>query len=116
MGFHSLSKFIGKPVTIFTENIGRGFNDVQYNDYFTGICVSVDTQTIETAHPITGCRNIFFISKIIGISEEQELDPQNPEHQKIISEMKGENLKEDLPLSDSVNIDVDMLNKLVNKD
>jgi hypothetical protein len=120
MSNYKLKDLIGKPVTIFTENIGRNFNDSQYNDYFTGILTSCDSDILETVHPITKCKNLFFIKKIIGICEEQSLDPNNPEHQKIINQMNGSNetieeKNQDLPLSDSINIDVDMLNKLIDK-
>jgi hypothetical protein len=119
MGNYKLKDLIGKPVTIFTENIGRNFNDSQYNDYFTGILTSCDNDILETVHPITKCKNLFFIKNIIGICEEQHLDPDNPEHQKIINQMNGstETIEKDkeLPLSDSINIDVDMLNKLIDK-
>ena len=119
MSNYKLKELIGKPVTIFTENIGRNFNDSQYNDYFTGILTSYDNDVLETVHPITKCINLFFIKNIIGICEEQSLDPDNPEHLKIINQMNGstDTIEKDkeLPLSDSINIDVDMLNKLIDK-
>ena len=74
-----LNYFINKPVTVFTNNTGRKFSDEQFNDYFTGICVSVDEDGIETIHPITGCKNLFLLNSIVGICEEQQLDPENPE-------------------------------------
>lgn len=112
---NKLKFLIDKPVTIFTHNIGRIFTDVQYNDYFTGICTYVNNEIIETVHPITKCKNIFFISNIVGICEEQQLDPSNPEHQKMINEINNSSKKteEDLSLDNSVNIDVDLLSKLV---
>jgi hypothetical protein len=115
-----LKYFIGKPVTIFTNNIGRNFTEVQYNDYFTGICKAIDGDGVETVHPITNCKNFFFFNNIIGICEEQQLDPNNPDHQKVIKEINGkkEDPKEDpkeLPLMKSESIDINLLNKLIEK-
>lgn len=111
-----LKTFINKPVTIFTENIGRNFQETQYNDYFTGICTNVTFDIIETIHPVTKCKNIFFIRNIVGICEEQQLDPKNPEHKKIIEEIyESKTVDKDLPLSNSATIDVDLLNKLIDK-
>ena len=111
-----LREFINKPITIFTESIGRNYTDEQYNDYFTGICISIGSDFIETVHPITYCKNIFFIKNIIGICEEQRLDASNPEHQKIINEMNKQKIEKDLQLSDSANIDIDLLNQLIKKE
>lgn len=109
-----LKGFLNKPVTIFTRNIGRSFQETQYNDYFTGICTGVNVDVIETVHPITKCKNIFFIKNIIGICEEQQLDPENPEHKKIIKEIyDSKSIDKELPLSGSTTIDVDLLNKLI---
>ena len=41
---------------------------------------------------MTACKNFYFFSQVIGIIEEQVLDQQNPEHIKIIEEVK-ENMK-----------------------
>lgn len=111
-----LKIFINKPVTIFTENIGRNFQETQYNDYFTGICTNITQDIIETVHPITKCKNIFFIRNIVGICEEQQLDPENIEHKKIIKEIiESKKTDKELPLTDSENINIDMLNKLIEK-
>ena len=72
---------------------------------------------IETIHPITNCKNFFFFNNIVGICEEQKLDPENPEHQEIIKEISKETPIEqsDLQPNNSVNIDIDLLNKIIAK-
>jgi len=109
--------FIGKPITVFTVHTGRNFTETQFNDYFTGVCQAVHIDTIETLHPITNCKNLFFFNNIVGICEEQQLDPENPEHQEIINEIKREVPVEqnDLQPNNSVNIDIDLLNKIIAK-
>lgn len=110
-----LKDLVGKPVTVFTENIGRGFTENQYNDYFTGICTFVGIDIIETLHPITKCKNLFFIKNIIAICEEQQLDPNDPEHKKIINEISSSKNQQDLPLTNSENIDIGFLSQLSKK-
>jgi hypothetical protein len=110
--------FIGKPITVFTIHTGRNFTEAQFNDYFTGVCQAVHVDAIETLHPITNCKNLFFFNNIVGICEEQQLDPENPEHQEIIKEIKKEapvEQQNDLQPNNSVNIDIDLLNKIIAK-
>jgi len=117
MDLEKFRYFIGKPITVFTVHIGRKFTENQFNDYFTGICQSVHIDGIETLHPITGCKNFFFFSNIVGICEEQQLDPDNPEHQEIISEFN--NNKSEKPVDKNIvfnngdNIDINNLNMLL---
>ena len=113
-----LKYFIDKPITIFTVDVGRKFTEEQFNDYFTGICKNIYTDGIETIHSITKCKNFFFFSNIVGICEEQQLDPENPEHQEIIKEIKREVPpveQNELQPNNSVNIDIDLLNKIMAK-
>lgn len=109
----NLQYFLNKPITIFTNSTGRNFNDTQNNDYFTGICRRVSIDGIETIHPITNCKNFFFINNIIGICEEQQLDPENPEHQKIIEEIKNPN--KDLIINKDQKLDLETLNQLIKR-
>ena len=112
-----LKYFIDKPITIFTAAIGRKFTDEQFNDYFTGICKNIYTDGIETVHSITKCKNFFFFSNIVGICEEQQLDPENPEHQEIISELESNKPKKpvdkNIVFNNGDNIDINNLNMLL---
>lgn len=109
--------FIEKPITIFTIHTGRKFTEEQFNDYFTGICKNIYIDGIETIHPITGCKNFFFFSNIVGICEEQQLDPDNPEHQDIIKEFKSNKsdkpIDKNLVFNDGEKIDINSLNSLI---
>jgi len=83
-----LNYFSNKPITVITCDINRKFNETQNIDYFTGICEKVLIDGLMTRHPITGCKNFFMFSSIVGIFEEQQLDPENPEHEFLINEIK----------------------------
>lgn len=86
-------KFQGKICTIMTHPIAkRDFNDAQFADFFTGVVDEIDDDGIFTTHALTACKNFYFFSQVIGIIEEQVLDQQNPEHIKIIEEVK-DNMK-----------------------
>lgn len=117
MDLEKFRYFIGKPITIFTVDVGRKFTDNQFNDYFTGMCEAISSDGIETLHPITNCKNFFFFNNIVGICEEQQLDPDNPEHQEIINEFeKNESEKptdKNLIFNNGENIDINNLNMLL---
>lgn len=108
-----LKYFVGKAVTVFTGPINREFDERQKCDYFVGVVKSVDEMGIMTQHPITGCCNYYFFSQIIGICEEQMLHPENPEHAKIIDELKEKRQTVQAPLPpDQKLVDINMLSQL----
>ena len=84
----NLEYFVGKAVTIITGPINRDFDERQKCDYFVGVVASVDSMGLMTQHPITGCKNYYFYSQICSISEEQVLDPEDPEDAKLIAELE----------------------------
>lgn len=82
-------KFVGKVCTILTNQVAKtNFSDQQFADFFTGVIDELDEDGIFTTHVLTGCRNFYTFSQIVGIVEEQFLDENNPEHAKIIEEVK----------------------------
>lgn len=84
--------FIGKICTILTHPVAkRDFNDRQFADFFTGVVDEIEEDGIMTRHTLTGCKNFYFFENIIGIMEEQVLNEDNPEHQKIIQQVKEKN-------------------------
>lgn len=115
----SLNYFLNKPITIITHTINRSFNETQNIDYFTGICEKITIDHIITRHPITGCKNLFMLGSIIGIFEEQQLDPNNPEHKMLIDEIKENkqaNSNESLQVNlknEKNELDIESLNKLL---
>ena len=85
----SLNYFIGKVCTIFTTPINRTFQERQSIDYFVGRIEAIDEFGIMTSHAITGCKNYFFLKHIIGVSEEQVLNPEKPEDAKLLEEFQA---------------------------
>lgn len=83
-----LQYFKGKFCSIFTVPSARELTPEQYNDYFVGLVQEMDEIGIVTLHAITGCRNFFMWSNIIGISEEQFLSANNEEDAKLIDQIK----------------------------
>ena len=83
------SNFLGKICTILTKPIAqRDFSDHQFADFFTGVIDEIDDDGIFTTHTLTGCKNFYKMSEVIGIIEEQVLNDEDPKHQKIITELK----------------------------
>lgn len=106
-----LNYFLNKPITVITCKTNRNFNEEQNIDYFTGICEKITFDGLLTRHPVTNCKNFFMFSSIVGVFEEQQLDPDNPEHKVLIDEIKESkqvNLK-----NEKNELDIDSLNKLL---
>ncbi len=89
----NLRYFLGKVCTVFTSEINFHFKFEQMSDYFTGKIDEMDETGIVLVHPITGCKTFIATAYIVGIAEEQVLDPDNPQHAKLIKEMSGRRTK-----------------------
>ena len=96
----NLNYFVNKICTIFVVGIQRQFDAQQFNDYFIGRVDSINEDGIMTTHPITGCKNYYGMNNVVGICEEQFLDPTNPSDAEIINEIKKKNVKSEGTLTD----------------
>jgi len=108
-------KFVGRICTILTNTVAKkDFSDQQFADFFTGVIDEIDDDGVFTTHVLTGCKNFYFFSQIIGIVEEQVLDENNPEHAKIIEKVKdkGQNSAKNIKTSDEPFIDIEDLANL----
>lgn len=108
-------KFVGRICTILTNTVAKkDFSDQQFADFFTGVIDEIDDDGVFTTHVLTGCKNFYFFSQIIGIVEEQVLDENNPEHAKIIEKVKdkGQNSAKNIKTSDEQFIDIEDLANL----
>jgi hypothetical protein len=85
----SLQNFIGKPCSIFVEPTARQVSERQAVRYFAGIMESIDDLGV-TIRTVSGKMNFFFSRYIIGICEEEILDPNNPEDAKLIEQYMAE--------------------------
>lgn len=91
----ALQYFTGKVVTVFVKGqLQRGFDDRQFNDYFVGYVDWINEDGLMTTHPVTGCKNYYCLDDIVGIAEEQVLDPGNPEEAELIKSITGKTTKE----------------------
>lgn len=110
-------RFLSKPCSIFVQNTNMSFNQVQAQDYFVGIVESIDEDGIFTKHPITNCWNFFPMDKILGICEEQMLNPGNPEDAKIIDKYKkqSEEKQSTAPKDDGKFLSISSMEEMIKK-
>jgi hypothetical protein len=81
--------FEGRVCSILVTPVPRSFDERQFADYFVGQINSIDEDGIWTTHAITSCKNFYSLEKVVAIVEEQVLYPDaNPEHAKMVEEMK----------------------------
>lgn len=135
---NNLEYFLGKICTIFTIPTNRDFkseNPTSFPQpifhYFVGKVLEVDSKgvLIQQWNSNKKLKSYFFINHIIGISEEEILDPNNPEDAKFIDEYKNinknayeqaeksyENLKKQQQIiRENPEIDIETLSKLSEK-
>ena len=81
--------FLNKVCTILTVGIGKNnFQDHQFADFFTGIVEAIDEDGIYTRHHVTGCKNFYAMEYVVGILEEQVIDENSPQYEKIVEKIK----------------------------
>jgi hypothetical protein len=109
----ALQYFVGKVCTVFIGgSLNRSFSDQQFTDYFVGVVESITPDAVFTSHPVTGCRNYYPLTAVIGICEEQVLDPGKPEEAEFIQELKQQGVQPNLDLTRSTEspfTDIDVL-------
>jgi hypothetical protein len=132
-----LEYFLGKVCTIFTIPINRDFkaeNPTTYPQpvfhYFVGKVIEIDEKGVflQQWNNNKKLKSYFFIEHIVGISEEEVLDPTRPDDAKVIqdfkkinekaidqTEKKYEELKKQRETINDAEIDIDMLSKLSDK-
>ncbi len=84
----ALQYFVNKPCSVFVEPTARQLNEKQAISYFLGVIESIDDSGVMMRHPATGCKNFFFRNYVVGICEEEILDPANPNDAKAIEQYK----------------------------
>ena len=83
-----LDYFIGKICTVFTSPINRNYKEEQLHNYFLGIVESVDEVGISLKQLTGNLKTFLFLRNIVGIAEEEVLDPDNPEDAETIGRLK----------------------------
>lgn len=90
---NQLKYFEGKVCTIFLGPINRSLDEKQLINYFVGLIETVDEDCIWALHPVIKTRSCYFIKNIYSITEEQVLDPNNPEDAKVIQDFEEQKAK-----------------------
>lgn len=114
--------FLGKICTIFTTPTNRDYkteNPKTYPKplytYFVGLIEDIDDDGVYTTQPTTGLSSFFLWFNIVGIAQEELLDPENEEDAEVIENIKSEykeKLKTIPALKDSQYVDVENLNNI----
>jgi hypothetical protein len=100
MNKEGLEYFVGKVCTIFTIPTNRDFKSENPQTfpqpifhYFVGKVLGIDNKGmfIEQWNSAKKLRTFFFLNHIVSISEEEILDPSNPNDMKIIQDYKKVN-------------------------
>lgn len=93
--------FLGRICTIITKSINRDFKaenpgtyPQQVFEYFLGLVESIDQQGVMLKQIGSDRRTYFFMHNIIGIAEEEVLDPEKPVDAKKIDQIKEEHRQE----------------------
>jgi hypothetical protein len=78
--------FQGKICSIFTQPINRNFDEVHNREHFVVKIEEINLDGIWGTHPYNGTVSFFLMPHVIFLQEEIVLDPNNPEHKKMIEE------------------------------
>lgn len=91
--------FLGKVCSIFTGPINREFDEVRSREHFVVRVREINGDGIVGEHPYNGTVSWFAMSHVKLITEEVVLDPNNPEHARMIREYQektGETIMSDV--------------------
>jgi hypothetical protein len=94
-----LQYFINKIVTVFTGQINRNFDEQHSREHFTVRVREIDSDGLWGTHPYNEAVSFFPLSEIKLITEEIVLNPDNPEHAKMIQkyqEKTGKTIMSDI--------------------
>lgn len=83
-------RYVGKACTIFTTPVNRHFNEKQAREHFVVEVEEITLDGIWGFHPFYGNSSFYRWEHVIGIYEEIVLDPNNPDHIKLIEQVEKE--------------------------
>lgn len=123
MDINKLKKiFIGKICTIFTNPINRDYkseNPKTYPKplytYFVGLIEDIDDCGIYTTQIATGLTSFFLWTNVVGIAQEELLDPKNKKDAEVIENIKSEykeKIKTIPALKDGLYVDIENLDNI----
>lgn len=92
--------FVGKVCTIVTSSMNRSFDEQTAREHFAVRVEEVTLDGLWGTHPYNHEMVSFFsMNHIISLHEEIELNPENPEHAKMIEDYEkksGQKIKSDI--------------------
>ena len=94
-----LQYFVGRICTVFTGPINRDFDEVRSREHFVVKVREIDIDGLWGTHPYNDTVSFFPLSEIKLITEETVLDPNNPEHARMIQQYQdktGETIVSDV--------------------
>lgn len=95
-----LQKLVGKVCSVVSVAMNRSFDEKIAREHFVIRVQEINQDGVWGTHPYNPDLISFFaFPHIVSIHEEVELDPNNPEHQKMIKDYEdqtGKKLKSDL--------------------
>lgn len=81
-----LQYFVGLVCSIFTQPTCRQFDELRSREHYVVLVEEIGPDGIWGKHPYRQTMSFFPIESIIFIQEEQELNPNDPEHREMIQE------------------------------
>ncbi len=94
-----LNYFMGKVCSILTSPVNRQFDELRAREHFVIRVREITSDGIWGTHPSSQMVSFFPAAHIIGIAEEIELDPNNPEHAQMMQEYEqhtGQKVQSDI--------------------
>lgn len=101
---NALKYFVGKFCTIFTKSVQKQVSKEEEILYFSGFVEEVNSSYVLISNVNNNSKSIFNWSNIVGICEEEILNPEKEEDAEIINKIKENN---------SQNIDISHLTDLM---
>lgn len=103
-----LQYFIGKVCSIVTTSMNRSFDEKVSREHFVVLIQEIDSEGIWGTHPYNSDLVSYFnVEHVISIHQEEVIDPENPEHIKMIKEFEektGKKVNGDLKNSPQIEV------------
>lgn len=91
-----LRYFVGRPCTVFTTPINRNYREENPNNYvkqminyFVGIVEVADEDGVVLKHLNDPGRTFFLMEHVVGIAEEQVLNPDKEDDRRVIDKLRS---------------------------
>lgn len=79
-----LQYFVGRVCSVFTSPTCRQFDELRSREHYVVLVEEIGSDGLWGKHPYRKTMSFFPIESIVFIQEEQELNPNDPEHREMI--------------------------------